>query len=252
MARACPITSRNGMAALLLKSGKLGPHDRLDLSNSQRSIDHSNSIRVFARQGEVPFSDPLVKVKRLGLDPVPARRLCAESRRSISAYASSAPRQPDPRVEIQQDSQIRSKSVGSKPVQQLYQVEVKAPSKSLIRERRIGKTVTEHHCPSSESRLDQLPDKLRATGLIQQQFRGGSYGSRSRMEQKRPDLLPDGGPAGIVGFDDLFAGGANSIGQQLKLGRLTGPLAPLKGHKYTAHLSYLISRISHRARQVAP
>src|SRR5574337_334029 len=162
MARACPIKSRNGMTAPLLKTDKLIPHDRFDLAHTQTGINYGNSFRVFARQGQVPFPDPLMKVKRLSLDSVPTRQLCAKPRRGIGVGTFSTPHQSDLRIEIQQDGQVWDQPVSAESVQLLYQIEVDASSKSLVRQRRIGKTVAEHDCPSRERGGDQFPDKLRA------------------------------------------------------------------------------------------
>jgi len=156
------------MTAPILKMKELIPRDRLDLGHTQTGIDHGNSIRLFTRHGKVPPSDPLMKVKWLGLDPIPRRQSCAKSRRSIAVNASSAPRQSDPRVEIQQDGQIRDKPIGAESAQPPYQVVIDASPNSLVRQRGIGETVAQHHCPSREGGSDHLPDKLRAAGLIQQ------------------------------------------------------------------------------------
>lgn len=196
--------------------------------DGRAGVKYLKTLGFTGGDGQKSLSDALVKGRAFGVEP--------GGRFAFGFTASSG----EPGLgfldrQIEQQREVRGKTVGGERDQRFDDGEVGLASVALIGAGRIGEAVADDDAAPVERGADARCDVLRAVGGEKEGF--GPVGERflgAGIQQEASDFGAHGGAAGFPGQDDLPVPGSQSFKKFDGLGRFPTAVNAFKRDEKTA------------------
>ena len=186
-------------------------------------VEQDDTVRKTLRQDAVPLRDQPAEVVALALDAVPVP--ADACRRRVG-------------IDLEDERKVGEQPTGRDPVDLVDLVDAEPAGEALIGQRRVHVSVRDDRLPRLERRTDHAAHELGPRGGEQRGL--GPRGHLDSFQEHSAHLLAERSPAGLTRRDDVQAVGAESLGQQLCLRRLSGPVQAFEGDE---HGSLTIRRV---------
>jgi TldD protein len=145
-------------------------------------------------------------------------------------------RQPERRVEVQEQREVGDQALGRNSREDPQLVERHARSVTLVGEGRIGEPGADHGHASRERGVDDLADELGPGRVEEQRVRPRPDCAAVAGQDDGSELVAEPGPAWLPGHEDRGSPGSQRVRQPLGLERLARSLRSLEGDEAAARL----------------
>jgi TldD protein len=145
-------------------------------------------------------------------------------------------RQPERRVEVQEQREVGDQALGRNSREDPQLVERHARSVTLVGEGRIGEPGADHGHASRERGVDDLADELGPGRVEEQRVRPRLDCAAVAGQDDGSELVAEPGPTWLPGQEDRGSPGSQRVRQPLGLERLARSLRSLEGDEAAARL----------------